>query len=101
MASRVRDKRFFLGLGVLVIGIILLAFTFWQAYMLLGEVDPAMFEEMFRSAGTEGLESVVSEAVSLLVYVALRVTYLGIMAWVGSLISQRGVQLIVAKSPET
>ena len=94
------EEKFYLGLAILIVGIALLLFTFWQAFLLLGEMSPQEFRQIFSQASSKSLESVVEVAVSLLVYVALRVTYLGIMAWVGSLVSMRGVQILVSKTPE-
>jgi hypothetical protein len=76
------------GFAVLFIGITLLLFTFISAYQLLvGVLDiPAM----------EDLMGMFGEALAPLIAYAIRALYLGIMGWVGSIMTRRGVQIVIS-----
>jgi len=81
------------GFAVLFIGVALLLFTFISAYQFLMGV--------FEIAPSEGLMSQFGKALAPLISDAIRALYLGIMGWIGSILTRRGVQTITAAPRET
>jgi len=76
------------GLTVLFIGVALLIFTFICAYQfLMGVLEIAASKDLMRLFG---------EALAPLISYAVRTLYLGIMGWVGSILTRRGVQILTA-----
>jgi hypothetical protein len=70
---------------VLVFGLVLLGFTFVQAYLfLLANVQ---------ITGTD-LADTFSSSMKALVTVCIKVIYLCVMGWVGALVTARGVTLL-------
>lgn len=80
------DKALVSGYVTLFIGVALLAFTFISAYLFLRN-DPSI-------AGSPDLVTVFGDALAPLIMTCIRVMYLGIMGWIGSLLTIRGVQLV-------
>ena len=79
------------GFIVLFIGVALLIFTFFIAYQfLIGVLEIA----------AEGLMSLFEKALASLISYAIRALYLGIMGWIGSILTRRGVQTITATPRE-
>lgn len=75
------------GYAVMCVGVVLLAFTFYNAYgFLQGILDIP--------ASEGGLMEVFGEALAPLISTAIRAMYLGIMGWIGSILTIRGVQLL-------
>ena len=71
--------------AVLLFGLVLLGFTFVQAYLfLLGNVQ---------ITGTE-FTDVFSSSMKALITVCIKVIYLCVMGWVGALVTSRGVTLL-------
>lgn len=91
MFKKFRDKIAVSGLAVLIVGVCLLVFTFISAYGFLTQslslAEGGDFAEMFGSA------------LAPLIVTAIRVMYLGVMGWIGSLLTIRGVTLI-ANAPK-
>jgi len=86
------DKVELSGLIILFIGVILLAFTFFSAYAFLsGELN---------ILATGDLLQVFGESLAPLIEAIIRILYLGIMGWVGSLLTIRGVQLLKKEKTE-
>jgi len=81
------------GFAVLFIGVALLLFTFINAYQFLIGV--------LEIASSEDLMSLFGEALAPLISYAIRALYLGIMGWIGSILTRRGVQTITAAPRET
>ena len=80
------DKPEISGLFVLFIGVGLLAFTFLNAYWLLSEdISIVASQDLVRAFG---------EALAPLVGTVIHVMYLGIMGWIGSLLTLRGIPLL-------
>jgi hypothetical protein len=80
------DKVELSGLIVLFIGVILLGFTFFSAYLFLtGELSILVTGDLLQSFG---------EALAPLIEAIIRVLFLGIMGWIGSIITIRAVQLL-------
>ena len=80
------DKVEFSGIIVLSIGIILLSFTFICAYgFLVGGMS---------ILGSQNIVQTFGQAFAPLVEAIIRVLYLGIMGWIGSIPTTRGVQLL-------
>jgi hypothetical protein len=80
------DKPEVSGLLVLFIGVGLLAFTFLNAYWLLSE-DISIL-------ASQDLVSAFSQALAPLVVTVIHIMYLGIMGWIGSLLTLRGIPLL-------
>lgn len=80
------DKALVSGYVTLFIGVALLGFTFISAYLFLRN-DPSI-------AGSPDLVTVFGDALAPLIMTCIRVMYLGIMGWIGSLLTIRGVQLV-------
>jgi len=86
------DKVELSGLIVLFVGLILLAFTFFSAYgFLTGELN---------FPGTGDILQVFGEALAPLIEAIIRILYLGIMGWIGSIVTIRGVQLLKKEKTE-
>jgi len=80
------------GFVVLFIGVALLSFTFFSAYQfLMGVLEIAASEDFIRLFG---------EALAPLISYAVRALYLGIMGWIGSILTRRGVQIITSTPRE-
>jgi len=80
------------GFITLAVGIILLVFTFYNANMLLqGIRGLAASQDLMRAFG---------EALAPLIETCIRAIYLGIMGWIGSVLSMRGVQLLIGPRAE-
>ncbi|MGQ9461313.1 MAG: hypothetical protein ACUVRA_08830 [Candidatus Bathyarchaeaceae archaeon] len=74
------------GYATLFIGVALLAFTFASAYVLLTS-NPNI-------TGSSDLVTVFGIALAPLIETCIRIMYLGVMGWIGSLLTIRGVQLL-------
>jgi len=88
-----RDKAQVSGYITFFIGVALLAFTFISAYLFLSN-DPTI-------PGSPDLVSVFGDALAPLIVTCIRIMYLGIMGWIGSLLTIRGVQLLTQLKSET
>jgi hypothetical protein len=92
MFKSYRDKVAFSGFAVLSVGVALLIFTFASAYMFLnGKLQLASSQDLTQTFG---------EALTPLIAASIHIMYLGVMGWVGSLITVRGVTLVV-NAPKT
>jgi len=76
------------GFTVFFIGVALLLFTFVVAYQLLTGV--------LEIPSTGGFESLFGGALAPLITYAIRALYLGIMGWIGSILTRRGVQTVTS-----
>lgn len=86
MARSFRDKIALSGVTVLMIGVALLIFTFLSAFGFLSQnLSIIASADLVRTFG---------EALAPLIATCIRVMYLGVMGWVGSLLTVRGVTLI-------
>jgi len=86
------DKVLVSGYVTLFIGVALLAFTFASAYLFLGN-DPSI-------PGSPDLVTVFGEALAPLIVTCIRIMYLGVMGWIGSVLTIRGVQLVTQPKRE-
>jgi len=75
------------GITVLLIGIALLVTTFIDAYLFLMEDVTIM--------PIHGLMAAYSEALAPLIESCIRIMYLGIMGWIGSTLTRRGMALLL------
>ncbi|MDH5623842.1 MAG: hypothetical protein OEY39_05185 [Candidatus Bathyarchaeota archaeon] len=80
------DKALVSGYVTLFIGVALLAFTFVSAYLFLSN-DPSI-------TGSPDLVTVFGDALAPLIVTCIRIMYLGVMGWIGSVLTIRGVQLV-------
>ncbi|MEA2090691.1 MAG: hypothetical protein U9O89_08085 [Thermoproteota archaeon] len=74
------------GIVVLAIGVGLLLFTFINAYLFLHE-DLGII-------ATKDLVEAFGEALAPLIATCIRIMYLGVMGWIGSILTMRGITLI-------
>jgi len=72
--------------AVLFSGIVLLIFTFVNAYLFLNED--------LMIVASSSLIDLFGESLAPLVEACIRVMYLAIMGWIGSIVTIRGVQLL-------
>lgn len=92
MIKNFRDKVALSGITVLSVGLILLVITFASAFGFLSEALP-----LFSS---QDLVQTFGQTLSPLIEAAIRIMYLGVMGWIGSLVTIRGVT-IIANTPKT
>ena len=91
MFKNFRDKIALSGITVLMIGIALLIGTFVSAYGFLTQsLSIIASEDLVRTFG---------EALAPLIATCIRIMYLGVMGWIGSLLTIRGVT-IIAHTPQ-
>jgi hypothetical protein len=74
------------GFILLFVGVAVLLFTFIQAFQLL-----TSFEDIL---GSSDLVNLFGEALAPVISYAIRALYLGIMGWIGSILTRRGVQIL-------
>jgi outer membrane biosynthesis protein TonB len=86
MRIHFRDKIALSGVTVLIIGVILLIFTFISAYGFL--------TQSLNIIASSDLTQTFGDALAPLIATAIRIMYLGIMGWVASLVTIRGVTII-------
>jgi thiol:disulfide interchange protein len=87
------DKVELSGLIVLFIGVILLALTFYCAWLfLVGELSILVTGDLLQSFG---------EALAPLIEAIIHVLFLGIMGWIGSIVTIRAVQLLKQDKTQT
>ncbi len=77
------------GMIILFIGVALLAFTFINAYFFL--------QEPLGLIAAGDLARVFGDALAPLIQACIRLMYLGIMGWIGSLLTIRGIPLMTHK----
>jgi len=81
-----RDKIALSGVTVLFIGVSLLIFTFFTAFGFLSEgLSIFAYEDFARLFG---------EALAPLIAACIRIMYIGIMGWIGSILTMRGITII-------
>ncbi|MCW4033984.1 MAG: hypothetical protein NWF03_01325 [Candidatus Bathyarchaeota archaeon] len=81
-----KDQTMMIAYATLFAGIALLAFTFISAYSYLA-TNPAI-------TGSSDLVNAFGSSLAPLIEAAIRIMYLGVMGWIGSGLTVRGVQLI-------
>jgi hypothetical protein len=91
MLKNFRDRIALSGVTVLMIGVALLIFTFLSAYGFL--------TESFDIIATGDLVRTFGEALAPLIATSIHIMYLGVMGWIASLITIRGVT-IIANAPK-
>ena len=86
MFKKFRDKIAISGITVLCIGVALLIITFVSAYGFLTEsIVPLSTQDLVQTFG---------EALGPLIAAAIHIMYLGVMGWIGSLVTIRGVTIM-------
>lgn len=91
MFKNFRDKIAVSGIAVLAVGVALLIFTFISAYgFLAAGLSIITSNDLVQTFGT---------ALAPLIGTCIRIMYLGIMGWIGSLITIRGVTIIAHVPP--
>jgi hypothetical protein len=95
MFKSFKDKIALSGLTVLSIGVALLIFTFISAYGLL--------TQNLNIIATADLVQTFGESLAPLIATCIRLMYLGVMGWIASLMTIRGVTIIThtPQSPPT
>jgi hypothetical protein len=90
MFKKFRDKIAISGITVLCIGVALLIITFVSAYGFLAEsIMPLSTQDLVQTFG---------EALGPLIAAAIHIMYLGVMGWVSSLLTIRGVTIMTNAS---
>ncbi|MFQ5758249.1 MAG: hypothetical protein ACE5IF_01070 [Candidatus Bathyarchaeia archaeon] len=79
------DKAEVSGYVVLFVGVALLVFTFVSAYLFLIGVLSILIEDWVAELG---------ELLGPLVETCIRIMYLGIMGWIGALLTKRGIEFL-------
>jgi len=74
------------GIAILFAGVAFLAFTFLNAYWFL--------TESLNVVASSDLINAFGEALSPLISTCIRVMYLGVMGWIGSILMVRGISII-------
>ena len=92
MLKNFRDKIALSGIAVLMIGVALLVFTFISAYGFL--------TESLSIIASEDLMQTFGAALAPLIATCIRIMYLGVMGWISSLLTIRGIT-IIAHAPKT
>jgi hypothetical protein len=92
MFKQFRDKVALSGIAVLLVGVALLIFTFVSAYGFL--------TQSLSIIASADLVQTFGAALAPLIATCIRIMYLGIMGWIGSLLTIRGIT-IIAHLPET
>ncbi|MGQ9624329.1 MAG: hypothetical protein ACUVUF_05190 [Candidatus Bathycorpusculaceae bacterium] len=87
MFKSFRDRIALSGVAVLGIGVALLVFTFMSAYGFL--------TQNLSIIASEDLMQMFGGALAPLIAACIHIMYLGVMGWIGSLITIRGVTIIV------
>jgi len=82
------------GFIILFVGVGVLLFTVYNAYLLMTGVLEIEW-------GSEDLMRFFGEALAPLIVYAIKALYLGIMGWIGSILTRRGVQILTFKREET
>jgi hypothetical protein len=91
MFKNFRDKIALSGITVLMIGVALLIGTFLSAYGFL--------TQSLSIIASQDLVQTFGEALAPLIATCIRIMYLGVMGWIGSLLTIRGVT-IIAHTPQ-
>ena len=87
MFKNFRDKVTISGITVLFIGVALLIFTFFSAYgFLTTDLSPISTQDLIQTFG---------ESLGPLIAAAIHIMYLGVMGWVASLLTIRGVTIMI------
>jgi hypothetical protein len=81
------------GIAVLLIGVALLVTTFIDAYLFLTE-DISILP-------VPNLIAAFGEALAPLIEASIRMLYLGVMGWIGSTVTMRGITVLLRVKPET
>jgi hypothetical protein len=75
------------GLAVLIVGVILLVFTFTSAYGFL--------TRDFTAGESDSLTQLFGSALMPIIEACIHAIYLGIMGWIGAILTSRGIRLMV------
>jgi peptidoglycan biosynthesis protein MviN/MurJ (putative lipid II flippase) len=80
------DNALTIAYAIFLVGIGLLAFTFISAYIFLINNQPI--------TGSSDLVDTFGDALAPLIGASIRIMFLGVMGWISSILTARGVQLI-------
>ncbi|MFP3984431.1 MAG: hypothetical protein ACLFU9_00195 [Candidatus Bathyarchaeia archaeon] len=86
MPANIANRPQLIGIIILFVGVALLSFTFMNAYLFL--------QEPFNMIATGDFAKAFGEVLAPLIQASIRLMYLGIMGWVGSLLTVRGIPLV-------
>ncbi len=89
MPLNIANKPQLTGIIILFTGVTLLAFTFINAFFFL--------QEPFSILSTGDLGQVFGESLAPLIQACIRLMYLGVMGWIGSLLTVRSIPLVTHK----
>ena len=77
------------GIALLVVGLVLLFIVFFLAYNEYMSIE---------KPSVAGVESMITWIMEWGAYIVIKVAFLGVMRWVGSIITMRAVTLLTAPS---
>lgn len=80
------------GLALLIIGLVILFVVFFLAYMEYVNVEKPSIAEV---------SNLIAWIMEWGTYIVIKIAFLGIMGWVGSIITMRAVSLLTAKTTVT
>jgi len=86
MFKQLREKVALSGITILFIGVALLIFTFVSAYGFL--------VQGLSIVGSGDLARTIGESLPSIIATGIRIAYLGVMGWMGSLLTIRGITII-------
>jgi hypothetical protein len=81
-----KDNALIIAYATLLTGIVLLAITFISAYLFLAS-NPSI-------TASSDLIDTFGESLAPLIEASIRIMFLGVMGWIGSILTARGVQLL-------
>ena len=81
-----KDNALTIAYIILLTGICLLAFTFISAYIFLINSQPI--------TGSSDLVDTFGDSLAPLIEASIRIMFLGVMGWIGSILTSRGVQFL-------
>ncbi len=86
MQFKIKNKPQLTGIIILFVGVSLLVFTFLNAYLFL--------QTPLSLIASDDLARVFGQALAPLIQACIHLMYLGIMGWIGSLLTVRGIPLV-------
>ena len=81
-----KDNALTIAYVILLTGIVLLALTFISAYIFLVSNQPI--------TASSDLIDTFGDSLAPLIEASIRIMFLGVMGWIGSILTARGVQLL-------
>ena len=87
MKFNLKNPSWLVGAIVLIIGTVLLVFTFVSAYMFL--------MRDFTISESDSLPKLFGSALAPLIEACIHIIYFGVMGWIGAMLTTRGIRLML------